>query len=72
MKLRVLGISGSPRGKGNSDLLLREALKGAEAGGAETEYLALRELKLSPCVECNACYKTGVCRIQDAGLRSGE
>ena len=63
--LRVLGISSSPRADGNSDRLLREALRGAEEAGAETEYVTLRDKKIAPCVECNHCYKTGVCRVQD-------
>ena len=35
--MKVLGIMGSPRMKGNTDLLLDEALKGAASQGAETE-----------------------------------
>ena len=65
MGLKVLGISAGPRAKGNSDLLLRQALSGAEAAGAETEYLALRELKIGPCQECNACSRLGRCRFDD-------
>lgn len=65
MKLRVLGISTSPRLGGNSDLLLREALAGAESAGVEVEYLRLCDLEIAPCVECNACYKTGRCRVED-------
>ena len=33
--------------------------------GAEVEYVALRELQMAGCVECNACRRTGVCRVQD-------
>ncbi len=65
MGRKVLGISTSPRLKGNTDLLLREALRGAESVDVETEYLTLRGRKLSPCVECNQCYRTGVCQVQD-------
>jgi multimeric flavodoxin WrbA len=65
MSIKVLGISSSPRLNGNSDLLLREALAGAESAGAQVEYLRLCELKISQCVECNCCYKTGRCRIED-------
>ena len=65
MSLKVLGISSSPRVKGNTDLLLREALVGAESAGGLVEYVALRERNISGCVECNACYKTGRCRIED-------
>ena len=63
--LRVLGISSSPRVNGNTDLLLREMLAGAESAGGKVEYLALRESNISPCIECNACYQTGQCKIQD-------
>lgn len=65
MNLKVLGISTSPRLKGNSDLLLRRALAGAQAAGAEIEYIRLCDFKIAPCVECNACYKTGRCRVED-------
>lgn len=65
MKIKVLGISTSPRIKGNSDLLLYRALAGAESAGANTEYLRLPDYKVSPCIECNACYATGLCKVQD-------
>jgi multimeric flavodoxin WrbA len=65
MKPKILGISTSPRVKGNTDLLLREVLAGAESAGGEVEYITLRDYNVSPCVECNACYKTGRCKTQD-------
>jgi multimeric flavodoxin WrbA len=65
MALKVVGISASPRLNGNSDLLLRQALAGAESEGAQTEYLRLADFKIAPCIECNSCYKTGICVIKD-------
>jgi len=65
MTVKVLGISASPRAKGNSDLLLREALAGAESAAAETEYVRLCDLNIAPCTECNSCYETGNCSIED-------
>jgi multimeric flavodoxin WrbA len=65
MSVRVLGISASPRIEGNSDLLLRQALAGAESANAEVEYVRLRDLTIAPCIECNACYETGKCRVED-------
>lgn len=65
MSLKVLGISTSPRLNGNSDLLLREALAGAEFKGAQIEYLRVCDLNIAPCIECNACYTTGRCRVED-------
>jgi multimeric flavodoxin WrbA len=63
--MKVLGISTSPRIKGNSDLLLRDALAGAESAGAQIEYVNLRSYEVGPCIECNACLTTGQCRVQD-------
>jgi len=65
MSIKVLGISTSPRNKGNSDLLLRRALAGSESAGASTEYIHLIDYNVSPCIECNACYATGLCKVQD-------
>jgi len=65
MALRVLGILASPRRLGNSDRLLREALKGAASAGGGTEDLALADCAIAPCAECNACARTGVCRQHD-------
>ncbi len=65
MALKVIGISASPRRNGNSDLLLRRALAGAESAGAQTEYLRLTDYKIAPCIECNSCYKTGTCVVKD-------
>lgn len=65
MNVKVLGISTSPRRDSNSDLLLQQALAGAEAVGAETEYLRLRNFNIAPCVECNYCFKQGSCRVED-------
>ncbi len=65
MIAKVLGISTSPRSKGNSDLLLREALAGAESAGATVEYVRLADYRIGPCIECNACYKTGECAVKD-------
>lgn len=65
MDVKVLGISTSPRIKGNSDLLLRQALAGAKSAGACTEYVRLADYKIGPCIECNDCYTTGRCSVQD-------
>lgn len=65
MSLKVLGISTSPRMNGNSDMLLRRALEGAESTGAQIEYIHLADYKIGPCTECNACYSTGRCKVED-------
>ncbi len=65
MSVKVLGISTSPRLNANSDLLLQQALAGAESAGAEIEYISLRDLTIAPCIECNSCYKQGACIVED-------
>jgi len=63
--LRVLGIMGSPRIKGNTDLLLDEALKGAQSQGAEVEKVIVDKLKIAPCREYYGCLRDGNCVIRD-------
>jgi multimeric flavodoxin WrbA len=63
--MRVLGIFGSPRRGGNTEILLEEALKGAEKEGAETERLRLADFNFMPCIECLACYEEGQCVVLD-------
>ena len=63
--MRVLGLMGSPRKQGNTDLLLDEALKGAHSAGAQVEKLVLNELHITPCQEHYACLKAGECDIKD-------
>ena len=64
-KVKVLGLFGSPRRGGNTDLLLEEMLKGAEEEGAQIERIIISELKFSPCIECHGCDETGECVLHD-------
>ena len=63
--IKVLGIAGSPRNGGNSDILLDAFLEGAKSRGARIEKINICKLNISPCDEGNSCHKTGMCRIQD-------
>jgi multimeric flavodoxin WrbA len=63
--LKVLGIAGSPRRGGNTDLLLAEVMKGATSRGAEVKTIILNDLKIAPCQHCDACLETGRCRVED-------
>ena len=63
--MRILGIMGSPRIGGNTDLLFNEALKGAEAEGAAIEKIVVDKLKITPCREYYGCLKDGNCVIRD-------
>ena len=63
--MKVLGIMGSPRVKGNVDLLLDEALKGAKSQGAEVEKIIVDKLRIMPCKEYLGCFRDGKCVIRD-------
>ena len=64
--MKVLGFSGSPRVNGNTELLLKELLRGASDAGAETELIQVRKVRFDPCISCNRCFETGRCEVEDA------
>ena len=63
--MKVLGILGSPRIGGNSDILLEQALTGAKDAGGEVEKIVLSKKKISGCLDCGKCNETGVCAVKD-------
>lgn len=63
--MKVLGIVGSPRKGGNTEILVREALEGAAESGAETEIILVADKNISPCDGCGACSENGICKIKD-------
>ncbi|TFH40228.1 MAG: flavodoxin family protein [Chrysiogenales bacterium] len=63
--MKVLGIYGSPREGGNSDILLDHVLEGAATAGVDISRIYVRDIAFSPCTECGGCDETGVCVIDD-------
>ena len=63
--MKILGISASYRKWGNTDILVRHALKGASAEGAETRFLRLTDLEIHQCTGCFACMLKSVDCVQD-------
>ncbi len=55
--MKVLGLVGSPRKGGNTDLLVSAVLYGAGSSGNEIEKLFLYDFDISPCVDCRGCKK---------------
>jgi multimeric flavodoxin WrbA len=62
---KIVAIYGSPRRKGNTATLLKEAVRGARESGAAVEEVVLRDLKISPCLEIYGCKQAGECAIKD-------
>ena len=64
--MKILGLVGSYRKYGNTEVLVREALMSASEMGAEVELLRLTDLTIKPCKGCMACvFKNAECRIED-------
>jgi len=64
-RMRVLGIAGSPRARGNSAALLDAALAGARERGHRTDRLWLRKLDVLPCTACDGCRRGPICIVHD-------
>jgi multimeric flavodoxin WrbA len=63
--MKVLGIACSPRKRGNTEILVKEALAAARKAGAKTELVLVAGKTITPCDACASCRKTGVCKIKD-------
>jgi multimeric flavodoxin WrbA len=51
---KIIGLS-CGRKNGNSEILLKEALMGAEEFGVESEIIRAMELRVKPCTGCETC-----------------
>jgi multimeric flavodoxin WrbA len=63
--MNVVGIVGSPRRGGNTEIMVREALESARQAGAETELVLVADCRISPCDGCGACTEGDGCVIED-------
>ena len=63
--MKILGIVGSPRKGGNTEILVEEALTATREAGAQTEVILLADKNIAGCDGCNSCFETGVCKIKD-------
>jgi multimeric flavodoxin WrbA len=64
--MKVLALNGSVRKNGNTEILLKQALMGAETEGAKVEILRLTDYKIQPCRGCGLClFRENVCQVQD-------
>jgi len=64
--MKILGLNGSERKLGNTEILVKEALMGAEEEGAQVEMLRLTDYKILPCDGLAPCVfgNTG-CNLKD-------
>ena len=59
MRKKVLVLSASPRGGGNSDLLCDQFMLGVEEAGNQAEKIFVRDKKINYCTGCGTCYNMG-------------
>lgn len=55
--MKILALNGSPRGEnGNTEVILKPFLKGAEEAGAEIETVYLKDKDIKHCIGCFTCW----------------
>lgn len=57
----IIGFSGSPRVHGNSDLVLKSILDGANSEDIPTDSYNLTKIPFRGCIGCEKCRKSKVC-----------
>jgi multimeric flavodoxin WrbA len=57
----ILGVGGSPRKNGNSDVLLRQVLAGVSQESIECSLVQLRDIQFQGCIGCEKCRKDKIC-----------
>lgn len=69
--MKILGVSAGRRGS-NTEILVKEALMGAEELGAEVKIVRLQDYNIKPCTGCNSCVVdlferagSGACVLKD-------
>ena len=63
--MKAIGIVGSPRKDGNTEILTKHTLKAIEEEGLETELVRLADLDIQPCNACMVCRDEERCPIDD-------
>lgn len=55
--MKILAINGSPRGQsGNTEVILKQFLKGCEIAGGDTEVIYLKDKNIKHCSGCFTCW----------------
>jgi multimeric flavodoxin WrbA len=63
--MKTIAFLGSPRKEGNTETLLREAVRGIEDTGFTVQIFDLNNMNISPCQNCGGCDDSGVCIYED-------
>jgi multimeric flavodoxin WrbA len=63
--MKIIGIVGSPRVGGNTEILTRLALEEIRKEGIDIELVSLAGREIKACDGCASCRTTGKCHIKD-------
>ncbi len=63
--MNIIALFGSPRKNGNTELLLKETVKGIEDSGMQVRIFNLNLMNIKPCQDCGGCNETGECIFHD-------
>jgi multimeric flavodoxin WrbA len=63
--MKVVGINGSPRKKGNTGILINHVFKELEQEGIETEFVQLGGRQIRGCLSCYKCFQNKDCRCSN-------
>ena len=65
--MKIIAFLGSPREGGNTELILKETIRGVEESGSGSivQVFNLNLMNISPCQNCGGCDETGVCVYED-------
>jgi multimeric flavodoxin WrbA len=63
--MKAIGIVGSPRKGGNTEILTKHTLRAIAEEGLDTELITLSGLDIRPCNACMACQEEERCPIDD-------
>ena len=67
----ILGISGSPRRDGNTDIVVQHALDEIQQQtGIETKFIRVADVNIKPCIGCRGCMREMQCVINDDDFNS--
>lgn len=61
---KAIGIVASPRKDGNTAILMEKTARGLEEN-LDIETIFLKNIDMSPCLECYSCVNTNQCAIED-------
>jgi len=64
-KMKIVAFCGSPRKNGNTEILLKEAVRGIEDSGNTVVTIYLNNIDIKPCQDCGGCNETGQCIVND-------